>query len=135
MIIMICFVSVSKKDVAILQKGGKIKDLQRLVNECKGERHDLIIMNQKEALNELRLQIKQLGGLPKSNKTEMLLKQKQEKIINDKNMAECRARSALADIEPLTVHFHKQKREEKNKEENYSASKFQLKEELKVRFN
>ncbi len=105
--------------------------MQRLVNECKGERHDLIIINQKEALNELRLQLKRLSSEnTHTNKNEIILEKKQENFINEKKLAEKRAKSALADIEHLTNNFNRQQ-ENKNREE--ANLKTLSKNELKVK--
>lgn len=105
--------------------------MQRLVNECKGERHDLIIMNQKEALNELRLQLKRLSSEnTHTNKNEIALQQKQENFINEKKLAEKRAKSALADIEQLTTNFNKQ---QENKNRDVANLSTLSKNELKVK--
>ena len=75
-------------------------------------------MNQKEALNDLRLQIKQLNNQHSQNKNETLQQQKREILLNEKNLAETRAKSAYADIEHLTVGFKKQQ-ENQNRGETH----------------
>ncbi len=75
-------------------------------------------MNQKEALNDLRLQIKQLNNQHSQNKNETLQQQKREILLNEKNLAETRAKSAFADIEHLSVGFKKQQ-ENQHREETH----------------
>ena len=58
----------------------------------------MIISNQKEALNELRQQIKQITG--KSKNAEHAQQHEQQKIL-----AEIKAKSALTDLEPYMSKF------------------------------
>ena len=85
--------------------------------ECKAERHDQIITNQKEALNDLRQQIKQLTS--KSKEAAHVQQQKQQQIL-----AEVRAKSAFADIEPYTQSFPKQTKEPMRHKEEHVSQEF-----------
>ena len=80
--------------------------------QCKGERHELTIGRQREALNELRARIKSLEQLrPVNPSYEKVL---QQVVVLKRELAELRARQALpTDIPYLTTtpgsnSFHQQ---------------------------
>ncbi len=86
----------------LILQGRITHELVAIGAQCKGERHELTIGRQREALNELRARIKSLEQLrPVNPSYEKVL---QQVVVLKRELAELRARQALPnDIPYLTT--------------------------------